>query len=562
MVEKHNDLLRRQLHLVDEQLDRDGVSMPPEAVLDESVLAKNCLLAVTGGVSPYKALYGRAPPMLMDMEPVSLTALEDDDDGIEGVSRHVHRLRELSVQAIASATASSRLDRAMRSKTRPSGMVLDVSVDDWVDFWREPTTKDVSGWRGPARVVNARTQEGMADVEWQGRTISVRLADLRRALQPLSVTSLATYHMHETGELPYFVMLAFAESLEHEVVLLGYVVKDGVWQLSRDSGKYAVVMSAAFHVASVDLRLDRAVAVRIGSGSVRVLHPLQHYEDSVLIWWPPGYGYQWSWQHVGTRSSVSLKDMLGSEWSRRVFVQFLLCADAAELPLDRELLPSVELEGFRDEAMTLRDGVDDDRRPAEKRQRSDSQVSGNLPPKAQCLPFDPSAVEEEETEADQELDDDRLWEYLAGIWDNGPPQLYEWDAEEFKESQDVNDDVSIGIEASCANCFCAVPRKLLDGELLEFTYNAEGIASGGVIIRDLNVLGPEELRRNKKEADEAKLAELRRWSRMGVMSAMLKKDAKNRVDSKWVMKWKIISGHKKIKARLTVRGFKDRQGHL
>eukprot|EP00971_Amphidinium_carterae_P102564 2030284-Amphidinium_carterae.1 len=190
MVERHNDLLRRQLHLVDEQLERDGVAVPPEAILDESVLAKNCLLAITGGISPYKALYGRAPPILMDMEPVSVTALEDEDDGIEGISRRVHRLRELSVQAVASSSAAERVERTMRSKTRPSGMVLDLSAGDVVDYWREPSTRDASGWRGPARVVNSRVQEGMVDVEWQGRTLSVRLADVRRALHPMFVAPL------------------------------------------------------------------------------------------------------------------------------------------------------------------------------------------------------------------------------------------------------------------------------------------------------------------------------------------------------------------------------------
>ena len=42
---------------------------------------------------------------------------------------------------------------------------------------------------------------------------------------------------------------------------------------------------------------------------------------------------------------------------------------------------------------------------------------------------------------------------------------------------------------------------------------------------------------------------------------MLKKDTKNRVDTRWVHKWKLIDGVKSIKSRLTMRGFKDRGGN-
>ena len=39
MVERHNELLRSQLHLVDEQCQRDGLLVTDTAILDEAVLA-------------------------------------------------------------------------------------------------------------------------------------------------------------------------------------------------------------------------------------------------------------------------------------------------------------------------------------------------------------------------------------------------------------------------------------------------------------------------------------------------------------------------------------------
>lgn len=63
LVKRRSELLRRQLPLVDEQLSRDGVIVSDDQILDECVLAKNSLLSLTGGSTPYKALLGRAPAL-------------------------------------------------------------------------------------------------------------------------------------------------------------------------------------------------------------------------------------------------------------------------------------------------------------------------------------------------------------------------------------------------------------------------------------------------------------------------------------------------------------------
>eukprot|EP00959_Pyramimonas_sp_CCMP1952_P328149 6870335-Pyramimonas_sp.AAC.1 len=42
---------------------------------------------------------------------------------------------------------------------------------------------------------------------------------------------------------------------------------------------------------------------------------------------------------------------------------------------------------------------------------------------------------------------------------------------------------------------------------------------------------------------------------------MNKTDADDRIDSRWVIMWKIIGGQRDVKGRLTVKGFKDRQKH-
>ena len=47
---------------------------------------------------------------------------------------------------------------------------------------------------------------------------------------------------------------------------------------------------------------------------------------------------------------------------------------------------------------------------------------------------------------------------------------------------------------------------------------------------------------------------------MGAWRRMKRSDAPNILDSRWVLKWKLKDGKRIIQARLTARGYKDRQG--
>ena len=70
----------------------------------ECLLAKNVMLTVAGH-TPYKAIYGRDPPMLAECEPTSQTQLDDTAGGIPGYSRHTMRLREVVMQSMTQVSA-------------------------------------------------------------------------------------------------------------------------------------------------------------------------------------------------------------------------------------------------------------------------------------------------------------------------------------------------------------------------------------------------------------------------------------------------------------------------
>ena len=140
--------------------------MPLDVILAECLLAKNCLLTVAVH-TPYRALYGRGPPGLAEFEPTSEPQLDDTSGGFPGYSRHHLRVRETAVGAMVQEAAQLRLERALASKTRLAAEQLELNQGDLVDFYRPPATKDESGWRGPAEVVEAPGPPIV--IRWQGR---------------------------------------------------------------------------------------------------------------------------------------------------------------------------------------------------------------------------------------------------------------------------------------------------------------------------------------------------------------------------------------------------------
>jgi hypothetical protein len=75
---------------------------------------------------------------------------------------------------------------------------------------------------------------------------------------------------------------------------------------------------------------------------------------------------------------------------------------------------------------------------------------------------------------------------------------------------------------------------------------------------------PEEVVKHKLEIEAAMLLELQTWAKYKCFSRRPRAGAKNIIDCRWVLKWKWVklpdgTQRREIRARLTVRGFKDRQ---
>ena len=129
--------------------------------------------------------------------------------------------------------SKKRLERALDSKTRIAEEQLEIQPGDLVDFWRKPATKDESGWRGPATVVEPRTPgstpQGVASsVRWQGRTLSVRTQDLRRALVYTALLLFPSWGDNSQAcEDLVSRIIAFADGLmQGQVVRVGWIRVD------------------------------------------------------------------------------------------------------------------------------------------------------------------------------------------------------------------------------------------------------------------------------------------------------------------------------------------------
>ena len=93
------------------------------------------------------------------------------EEGLPCVGRDLQRIRVVSLQTQIEATAIAKIKRALDSRTSVSGQQLDYGPGELVDHYTEPSQKDISGWRGPATVIQNIPETGNVQLEWMSTTI-------------------------------------------------------------------------------------------------------------------------------------------------------------------------------------------------------------------------------------------------------------------------------------------------------------------------------------------------------------------------------------------------------
>ena len=340
IIERRNDLLRQQHNKVRTAARKDGLNVTSKQILDESLLACNCLLSVHG-TSPYEALFGRVPSLLRDLHSNNAaTALDDISGG--ATSRHIHSLRELSLKTIVQGHANERLRIAANTKTRPAVQTLNLKPGDLVEFYRDPQSKDVTGWRGPGTVVSLdRADEGVVELRWRSRLYQCRMPDVRRAIAYLVLLA-SFYRQEHPGESPWQIVVMIVEHLNPQTsVLFGMEIGDDRrWRLTTASQKKPRDMAALLFVAANCFYLRGVVAARVGHGT-KTIAPLRGYDSSVVFWWSPNSDPCAPLSaRIPSKEQITAAHLFGSGWETIRYVQFMLVPQSTAEGL-RQSFPEV-----------------------------------------------------------------------------------------------------------------------------------------------------------------------------------------------------------------------------
>ena len=194
------------------------------------------------------------------------------------------------------------------------------------------------------------------------------------------------------------------------------------------------------------------------------------------------------------------------------------------------------------------------------------------------------ALEDVDSERRTDADDANYFDYI--ITDQIPPPLendfdyvqttrdyhirqanlrHGFKEDHYLDHEDPDEGVYIEIKEK-AHCFVSGVGPIPEGHVVViqvYPTVARLAEKKAVIERDTDNLTPEEIGKHREEINAAILKELQTWQKYKCFSRKDRRLASNIIDTRWVLKWKweaLPSGEKRriIRARLTVRGFKDR----
>ena len=635
-IERRGAILRDQIHRTDAQLKHEGIKIPFKYRLAEAVFAGNALISVNNS-TPYNAVYGRVPRLLPDVNQPNADDAPQDGDNIEfpGLLRNSHRLREIAIQSMVEGSARARLGRAANTKSLPSAQAANYQLNELVDFYRPPGSKDISGWAGPATVIDTTdVARGILGIKFSGRPMKCKLGELRRHIAFLSL--LAAVHMPSnlTCSVMSEIHSLFNKMVTGDVHHLGWKLTTNPaqkWQLSDKTRKFNHFMQAALVLAKQSLQLRNCVAIRVAKGAP-VLTELPGYDVIHTIAWLEG-GEQAVFQYeYSGDDKLNMREFMPNKWQKLHVIQLCL--------LEEEEGMSKALEGHgpvADQPDSVQQPADAPGEPAAESGRQLPETSaarsshsgsgrelpetperhhiGDLPPIPEEGSVSDGSAGNYLTHSDPELNKYLYEAYQACVAEAQGIELQPntdvlpgMDAEgrfddmstakayfsEIIENYhimaanqraklpvmhgcDIQDDyVELQFYGHASKLVNNRPRAPNLGEVVSVRMYMTG-ARRAVVERDDDILTADELRTHAKEVAAAMLKELLTWAKLKCCSRRKRRGASNVIDCRWVIKWKHEVAataatsqadttntqvtKRVIRARLTVRGFKDQQAH-
>ena len=573
-IERRGAMLRDQWHRSRSQLQQEGVAVSNDQLLTECILAGNCLIAV-GGSTPYNALFGRQPGVLPALP--------------EPAGNDTQRIREVATQQMIEGTASAKTQRALRTATRPSAAERDFKVGDIVEFHRPPANKDTPGWHGPARVCDTTdASRGQIGVKWQGRVLTCRLQDVRHELAMLVYTT--TPHNH-TATGAWDTLRLFVTHLpQDKPMTLGLLHHNGKWQLTRDTTKHPNIYHAARHYANTALYVAHAAAVRVGRGCSRLLGRSE-FDQHFLIWWRPSRAHELHTLEGEASDSIGFRAVAGDAWQDVCFVQWLSSDEdvanqaqqQAEEAHQQQLLPPPPPGGDGSQGLSespappegqlspIPEGTErDDSTTTDRHNDNDSNAATDIDDDLLTLfsDFDTDSIRSEILDAMSDVESckveassDLAEQDFADLVGVCLPELSGEHLLEELGDETLEDKVYLEFPAPFSKLIDGVTEALPIGQAYAITADALS-RKKQVVSTDSDLLTPAEVSQHKADVLKAMQLELATWHKHKCFERRLRRKARNIIDCRWVLKWKVTEGprghSRTIRARLTVRGFKDR----
>ena len=590
-------ILRGSIHKIIAQLAQDGIAMPFKRILAEATFVINAI-SNTSGVSPYVAVMGRAPALMPELGPRA-TANDDRDQACPIVG--AARVRELAIQTITEETARQRLRTALKTPTRPSGEEMEFKVGDSVEYFREPSNKDISGWRGPATIVDmSRLESGRVGIRSStDQILNCRTQDIRHRLVYLA--ELSTDMSSQAGQAQQQLQQALEQLTAGSTVTLGQTKQsNATWGDSSANTKHRATLHAALYLAEVLFQIQDVVAVRLARG-IKSLPERDSFTHSFTLWWllPGDRNIRY---HESSETKVLTPSFAGDSWPEIRLVQYLCCpqnsacvarnwritddgqvepnrnnADEPILQADRLSTIPEETEG---EVSTPRTHQSSHHQPSEG-QGQIVQVFGeeSLAGSEAHLSYLQEAAEEllqtedKQSYIKEEPDPEAFpsWtniSHIANLEDDGLSFVVSALGESaFENQEQCHDDriidadeqgVYVAIEVSWpeSKFVEGLSRQPTEDEVVEIRCY-ESHSRKAVIDRSDDLLTAEEMRANADACLDAMFRELKTWYDLKCFSRKPRIAAACTIDTRWVFKWKYVDGKRTIRARLTLRGFKE-----
>ena len=603
IADRRVQILRNTLHKISDQLASDGIAMPFARVLSESTFVINTITSI-GGVSPYVAVFGRSPALLPELGPRDVL---NDDRNDECPIQHSTRIRELAIQTITEQTARERLRIASRTPTRPAGEEMSFGIGDSVEYYREPSHKDISGWRGPAVITDlTRLEHGRIGIRTStDQVLNCRVQDIRHRLAYLSELSTSSESAAQpdqntleapmssyAGKAQEYLQDALEQLSFSTVISLGQMLGTGQrWVESAHNQRYRLALQAALYVAEVIFQVQDVVAVRLAKG-IKSLAAKPEYTHSLLIWWlnpnDKNIGYVSS-----NDTAVQASGIVGDKWSSIRLVQFLCLAEQVECVRDNwrsqqdpehEQHPRSE-SSQHDRLSTIPEGTEEENIDLANDIQQTAASSVAVQFFGECIwpdsitrdisnvaralnqEVDMPSIHHEQGRHDVDIPE---WTEVSSVM-QGPSNI-EALAQEISFSQTqftagqwddtILDCDSVGVFTAIeirwphSKFVEGLARAPLPSEVVELRFY-ESHARQAVIEREDHLLTADEMKAHSSECFEAMLRELKTWNDLKCFRRRQRREAPCVIDTRWVFKWKFVDGKKIIRARLTLRGFKE-----